>query len=206
MGKLIVANDILQTVCLASDNGHPSVHRHVAQIVALHLHTDRANVVDRHHPFDGLETNATDTHLCLGCAAWNHEVACLVAYTSTDVDRIGRGIEGDVGVGNRLTVWSDEASHQFRTVFLNALYEDISPTDSHFDGVESADLTDSLWQGASPLDGLGHSEVLQFVIDKGDVVAFRRLVEFDECLRERGALKDMLGMSRSTESIYKDKV
>ena len=89
-------------------------------------------------------------------------------------------------------VWSYEVARQFSAVFLDALHEDVAPLDSHPDGIEAAYLPHSLRQGAPLPDGLGNGKILQLVVDKGDVVVGCRLVEFDECLRERGALEDML--------------
>ena len=170
MGELVVADDILQTVCLTADDGHSSADGDIAQIIVLHLHTNGACIADGHHPLDGLEAYATDSHPRTLCPAGNHEVASLIAHTTTYINRIGWGKESDVGVCNRLAICPHDSSYQLRAVFLDAFHEDVAPLDIDSDGIESTDFADGIGQVAAALYGLGHSEVLEFIVDEGNVV------------------------------------
>ena len=168
--KLVVADDIQQTVCLTADNGHPSTDRDTTQVVVFHLHADGADITDSHHPLDGLISYATDSHPCLLCPAGYHKVASLIAHATTYVCGIGRWKEGDVSVGNGLAVWTYESPYQFRAVFLHTLHEYLMVFGRYTDGVETTYIAHCIRQGAPSPNRLGDSEILQFVIDKRDAV------------------------------------
>ena len=76
----------------------------------------------------------------------------------------------NIGIGHGLAVLVDDGASQMALSFMGTLHIDFAFTTLYdLDGIETNDLHDGL-SDRLVLDAGGHAEVLQFVVDKGDVV------------------------------------
>ena len=158
----------------------------------------------------GLETQIREAGDDLFFGAGDDEVAILIGHAAGDQAGVYRIEQLHVGVGQGLALVVDEMADELLAVFLHAFHGDEAVADGGLNGIETNDLADGIAE-RGVLNADRDSVVLQFVIDKADMIALGCLAEVDEHLGHGTALvvaRDALsrGLGQNTaEYIYNGK-
>ena len=117
------------------------------------------------------------------------ETAALVGHTAAHHRRVGWVKQGDVSIGQRQVVLVNHHALEVMLGLVNALHIDLALLAlGHADGIETYHLADGLGNWFV-LDVGGNREILQFIVDKHNLVVACLLLDVLQRVAHRHVLE-----------------